>query len=210
MLIYLFLAYSPALFILWYVYHKDKIEPEPKLYVIATFLFSSTVSSSISASLEYLFFPTLSIFIAPFVEEFAKFLAILIPYKKGQMDGIMDGVVYGVSAGLGFSAIENLVYGLSFGKEIAVVRAFLTPIAHSAFTSLSGVGLGLRAEDKTKSVFPYLLAASFLHLAWNLSALQGYLLLLLIGFNILLIYFLIKLGIREDIEKVEYYLMRKF
>ncbi len=209
MLIYLFLAYAPTLFMLWYVYHKDKIEPEPKLYVIITFIFSSTVSPGVSAVVEY-FLLSHSLFVAPFVEEFAKFLAILIPYKRGQMDGIMDGVVYGVSAGLGFSAFENLVYGLSFGKEIAIVRAILTPIAHSAFTSLSGVGLGLKAEGKTKSVFPYLLVASLLHLAWNLSAIQGYFLPLLITFNILLIYIFIRLGMREDVEKVEYYLMRKF
>lgn len=43
-----FFAYAPTLAILWYFYHKDKYEPEPKRYVVATFLLGATLSVGIS------------------------------------------------------------------------------------------------------------------------------------------------------------------
>ncbi|WP_457591566.1 PrsW family intramembrane metalloprotease [Geoglobus sp.] len=210
MLEYLILAYTPALFIMWYVYHKDRIEPEPKRYVVATFLIASTVSPLIALIFESPFPAGMAFLVAPFVEEPAKLLAVYLPYRRRQMDGIMDGVVYGVSAGLGFAAFENLMYGLSYGSEVAVMRAFLTPIAHATFTSLSGVGLGLKSEGKTSSVIPYLILAMFFHLWWNISALISLATLAMFAANIAVLYTLIRLGMREDIQKIEYYIMRKF
>lgn len=210
MLEYLILAYAPALFIMWYVYHKDRIEPEPKRYVVATFLIASTVSPLISLMFESPFPAGIAFLIAPFVEEPAKLLAVYLPYRRKQMDGIMDGVVYGVSAGLGFAAFENLMYGLSYGTETALLRAFLTPVAHATFTSLSGVGLGLKSEGKTSSVIPYLILAMFFHLWWNLSVLISFATVAMFAANLMVLYTLIRLGMREDVQKIEYYIMRKF
>ncbi len=210
MLDYIILAYAPALFIMWYVYNKDRIEPEPKRYVIATFLIASTLSPLIALVFESPFPAGISFLIAPFVEEPAKLLAVYLPYRRRQMDGIMDGVVYGVSAGLGFAAFENLMYGITYGSEVALIRAFLTPIAHATFTSLSGVGLGLKSEGKTTSVVPYLILAMFFHLWWNLSALMSLATIAMFAANIAVLYTLIRLGMREDVQKIEYYIMRKF
>ncbi len=210
MIEYLILAYSPALFIMWYVYHKDRIEPEPKFYVLVTFLFGSLISTSLSILVERSMSEFQVFILAPFVEEIAKMLALLIPYRRGMFDGIMDGVVYGVAAGLGFASFENLIYGVSYGFETAMIRAFLTPIAHSAFTSITGVGFGLKSEGKTSSIFPYLILASMFHLAWNTSAITGVFTLTLFGANILLLYILIKIGMREDVQKIEQYIIRKF
>ncbi|WP_456370934.1 PrsW family intramembrane metalloprotease [Geoglobus sp.] len=210
MLDYIILAYAPALFIMWYVYNKDKIEPEPKRYVIATFLIASTLSPLIALVFESPFPAGIAFLIAPFVEEPAKLLAVYLPYRRRQMDGIMDGVVYGVSAGLGFAAFENLMYGITYGSEVALIRAFLTPIAHATFTSLSGVGLGLKSEGKTTSVVPYLILAMFFHLWWNLSALMSLATIAMFAANTAVLYTLIRLGMREDVQKIEYYIMRKF
>ena len=210
MLDYIILAYAPALFIMWYVYNKDKIEPEPKRYVIATFLIASTLSPLIALVFESPFPAGIAFLIAPFVEEPAKLLAVYLPYRRKQIDGIMDGVVYGVSAGLGFAAFENLMYGITYGSEVALIRAFLTPIAHATFTSLSGVGLGLKSEGKTTSVVPYLILAMFFHLWWNLSALMSLATIAMFAANIAVLYTLIRLGMREDVQKIEYYIMRKF
>ncbi len=204
------LGYAPALFIMWYVYHKDRIEPEPKIYVVLTFLFASLISTSLAMLLEK---PLSGIYVfifAPFIEEFTKMLALLIPYRRKMFDGVMDGVVYGVAAGLGFASFENLVYGLSYGYGTALIRAFLTPVAHSAFTSITGVGFGLKSEGKTSSILPYFVLASLFHLVWNVSALTGAFILTLFGANLLLLYVLIKIGIREDVQKIEQYIIRKF
>ncbi|MBE8539237.1 PrsW family glutamic-type intramembrane protease [Geoglobus acetivorans] len=203
------LSYAPALFLLWYVYSKDRIESEPKRYVVAVFLASSTVSTTLALLLEQITPAILTFYLAPFIEEFTKFLALLIPYWKKQMDGVMDGVVYGVAAGLGFASFENLMYGLSFGQDVALTRAFLTPVAHSTFTAITGVGLGLKAEGKTSSVLPYLITGSFFHLWWNFSALNGLWVIPMLITNAFVLYSLIKLGMKEDIEKIEYYLLRK-
>ena len=210
MMEYVFLGYAPSLFLLWYVYYKDRIEPEPKFYVVITFLFASLVSTSIAILLERPLNEIPLFILAPFIEEFAKMLALLIPYKRRMFDGVMDGVVYGVAAGLGFASFENLMYGLSYGYGTALVRAFLTPVAHSAFTSIIGVGFGLKSEGKTVSIIPYFLLAGVFHLIWNTSALTGVYTLTLFGANILLLYILIKIGIREDVQKIEEYIIRKF
>ncbi len=210
MIEYVILAYAPSLFILWYVYHKDRIEPEPKFYVILTFLFSSFISTSLALAIESRLTGFQVFLIAPFVEEFTKMLALLIPYWRRMFDGVMDGVVYGVAAGLGFASLENLMYGLSYGYGTAVTRAFLTPIAHSAFTTVIGVGFGLKSERKTTSILPYFILAGVFHLIWNTSALTGVFTLILFAVNILLIYILIKMGMREDVQKIEHYIIRKF
>ncbi len=210
MIDYLILGYAPSLFLMWYIYHKDRIEPEPKLYVIATFLFASLISTTLAIALEKPLDKFSAFIFAPFIEEFTKMLALILPYKRRMFDGVMDGVVYGVASGLGFASFENLIYGLSYGYETAVVRAFLTPVAHSVFTSITGVGFGLKSEGKTSSVVPYFLFAGILHLIWNTSALTGVFTLTLFGANLLILYILIKIGMREDVQKIEEYIIRKF
>lgn len=157
----IFFAYAPALALLWYFYHEDKYEPEPKRYVMATFILGGTLSVGVAMLLEaflvqgefgYALLPATAFYmalVAGIVEEPAKALAIRLPFKAGQMDGIMDGVVYGVAAGLGFAATENFLYGIGFGVGTTIVRAFLTPFAHATWSAIVGVGYGLKAEGKS-------------------------------------------------------------
>ncbi len=202
---------SPALFLLWYFYHKDKIEPEPKLYVIATFAFGATVSPLLSSIFSFPFtpLPFAAVFIAPVFEEVFKLLAIYIPFRRRQIDGVMDGVVYGVAAGLGFATTENIIYGLSFGENVVLLRAIFTPVAHATFTAVSGVGVGLIAEGKTNNVLPFLITAITLHSIWNFFALIYFPFnIVLLVLNILLLRKLVEIGLREDMEKIRYYLSR--
>lgn len=206
------LAYAPSLAILWYFYHKDKYEPEPKRYVILTFIYGALNSVIIALFFEQLLFQfiprtifTIAI-IAGFVEEITKGYIIRIPYKARQMDGIMDGVVYGVAAGLGFAATENLLYGMGFGIGITFQRALLTPIAHGVWTATVGVGYGLKAENKLKyPLMFFFFAAISLHFLWNYFALLSRdnpilfsVVILLILFNIALISYFVKAGLKED------------
>ena len=207
------MAFSPSIALLWYIYTKDKIEPEPRRYVVATFLFSATVSPLVALILEPLL-PHSGFWIAfgaALIEEPAKLLAVYIPYRMRQMDGIMDGVVYGVAAGVGFAATENIIYGLGFGLKTTFIRGFFTPVAHATFTSIAAVGLGLMSEGLAKSVKPYLTTAILLHAAWNLTALYlgDFSSVTILGIDVLILFSLLRAGMAEDRRKLDYYLLRK-
>lgn len=207
-------AYAPAIALVWYFYHKDRLEPEPLRYVTLTFVYGAVISIGIAMFVESLVvlivtktILTIS-FIAALVEEPAKALAVRIPYKAGQMDGVMDGVVYGTASGLGFAATENFLYGLGLGFEVTLVRALLTPIAHGTWTAIVGVGFGLKSEKKVGSILPFMFLAMLLHFLWNylvfLSEEQivySALVLFFLVLNIFLIRYFLSLGIREDVEK---------
>lgn len=206
------LAYAPSIALVWYFYHKDKYEPEPRKYVILTFVYGAINSVVIAVFLESLIFhaiPSTAVavaLIAALIEEPAKAFVIRVPYNAGQMDGIMDGVVYGAAAGLGFAATENLFYGLGFGAGITLVRALLTPIAHGVWTATVGVGFGLRAEKRSYRALPILLlVAMFLHFIWNLTASMAQqnevfisVEVLLLLLNIYIVGYLMKRGLKED------------
>jgi len=206
----IFLAYAPSLALLWYFYHKDRYEPEPKRYVIMTFIYGALNSVVIAVFFETLLFhiiPATALtvaLVASIVEEPAKAFVIRVPYNAEQMDGIMDGVVYGVAAGLGFAATENLFYGLGFGAGITIVRALLTPIAHGVWSATVGVGFGLKSEGKNFLPF-LLLLAIVLHFFWNYSvflaegdSMYFSVVALLILVNLALILYLVKKGLKED------------
>ena len=220
----IFFAYAPALAILWYFYHEDKYEPEPKRYVIATFILGGTLSVGVAMILEaflvqgefgYALLPATAFYmalVAGIVEEPAKALAIRLPFRAGQMDGIMDGVIYGVAAGLGFAATENFLYGIGFGVGTTIVRAFLTPLAHATWSAIVGVGYGLKAEGKVQSLSSYFALAVLLHFLWDYFAflslaIPAYYIftILLIFINIALVRYFIMLGQREDLERAWFY-----
>ena len=207
------MAFSPSIALLWYIYTRDRIEPEPRKYVVATFLFSATISPLIALVTEPIL-PHTGFWIAfgaAVIEEPAKLLAVYIPYRMKQMDGIMDGVVYGVAAGVGFAATENIIYGLGFGLGTTFIRGFFTPIAHATFAAISAVGLGLMSEGLARSVKPYLATAILFHAAWNLTAfyLGDIYSIAILLMNIGVLVFLIRAGIAEDRQKLDYYLLKR-
>ncbi|WP_010477245.1 PrsW family intramembrane metalloprotease [Thermococcus zilligii] len=224
-----FFAYVPVLILLWYFYHEDKLEPEPKKYVIGTFLLGATLSVGVAFVVEALLTPRWGIggyllpagafylaLVAGVVEEPSKALAILFPFRAGQMDGIMDGVVYGVAAGLGFAATENFLYGLGYGLQVTVFRALLTPFAHGTWSAIVGVGYGLVAEGKGDSVGGFLLTAMVLHFLWDYFAFLSIavpaydiILILLLFVNVALLRYLLIMGRAEDEQKAWYYLLRR-
>ncbi|NJE60761.1 PrsW family glutamic-type intramembrane protease [Thermococcus sp. 21S7] len=223
-----FFAYAPALVVLWYFYHADRYEPEPRRYVIGTFLLGATVSVGIAYIIESVLtlggavapvLPTTAFYVAMvagIVEEPAKALAIRWPFRAGQMDGIMDGLVYGVAAGLGFAATENFLYGLGYGVSVTIVRAFLTPLAHGAWSAVIGVGYGMKAEGKVDSVTPYFLLAMLLHFVWDYYAFlsrevpaYNIILILLILVNLAILRYFLIMGQAEDVGRLWYYWFKR-
>ncbi len=165
MLIPLFLvSILPGVLWLVFFYRQDRYEPEPKRVITRVFLGGMllvvpagtlellgkeglTVART-SGDLGSLFF--YSFFFIALIEEGLKFLllALTVNYRK-DMNEQVDGIVYGVTAGLGFAALDNLLYAGTLGFEVGLWRAVVTCLAHATFTGWGGyfltVGRGGRS-----------------------------------------------------------------
>ena len=178
----LLIALAPGLFWLWFFARLDRIRPSSRRWIALTFLFgmASTIPAGIA---NYLLIPedpfssnatlasvSFSMFaiVGP-VEETSKFLAIrLAVYRSLHFEEPMDGLVYGAAASLGFASLENLLYVLSYGPEVMLVRAPFSTLAHLVFGSVWGCGLGLRRRGYGLWVVgATLVGAAILHGVFN-------------------------------------------
>ena len=187
-----------AVLYLLFIRAADLYEREPLRYVVAVFVWGFTVAVGISLVFNTLASMTLSamagaqvanlvtaVVVAPVVEESAKGLALVIIFviaylvaRRGgevEFSGVMDGIVYGSAVGFGFAIAEDLLYYAQFGPETFVVRRIFGGFGHAAFTSLTGIGIGLITWVRyraLKVVLPILglLAAMTLHSLFNLTA----------------------------------------
>lgn len=181
-----------------FVRFVDLYEREPLRYVIPVFVWGFTVAVVVALLFNTLFTFTVSavasaqaasfltsVVGAPVIEECAKGLALLITFgvafamaqRRGDIEfsGVMDGIVYGSAVGFGFAIAEDLLYYAQFGQETFVVRRVFGGFAHAAFTSLTGIGLGLIPWVRNgllKFVVPLLglAGAILLHAGFNLTA----------------------------------------
>ncbi len=187
-----------ALLYLFFIRAVDLYERESLRYVIPIFIWGFAVATTVSLVFNTIASITISslagnqaasfltaVFVAPPVEETAKGLALLIAFliayaaarRRGLVEfaGVMDGIGYGSAGGCGFAIAEDILYGLQFGSETFVVRRIFGGFAHAAFTSLTGIGIGLIPWVRSgflKVLFPLLglLGAILLHGAFNFTA----------------------------------------
>lgn len=175
MLDLLFLAVAPTLFILLYIYKKDRYEPEP-LHLIAWVFFLGALSV-IPAGLIELLFPEgvfSSAIVAPVVEEGLKFLVVYFAvYHLPEFDEPMDGIVYAAAASLGFATIENILYVLDGGLAVGIVRAIASVPGHVVFACVWGFALGIarfRPEnERARIILTGLFSGMLLHGIFNFS-----------------------------------------
>ncbi len=187
-----------AVIYLLFVRAIDLYEREELKYVIPVFVWGFTVAALFSLIFNTLIGATLSavandqaagfltaVFVAPPVEETFKGAALLIAFvvaslvarRRGEMEfsGVMDGIVYGSAVGFGFSIAEDIIYYAQAGEETFVTRRIFGGFAHAAFTSLTGIGLGLIPWVRSgvlKVLLPVtgLAGAILLHASFNLTA----------------------------------------
>ncbi|WP_372788561.1 PrsW family intramembrane metalloprotease [Paraconexibacter sp.] len=176
----------------------DRFEPEPPRALWFTFLWGATVAcfvalilnsvgevvvgSSLGAEAAEVYGGSIS---APVVEEAAKGAAIwfLVRRRRTELDGVLDGIVYAGMVGLGFAMTENVLYygrgaveeGLVGAVVTFVLRGVMSPFAHPVFTAATGIGFGLAARSRRRSVrflapLLGLGAAMVLHSLWNTAA----------------------------------------
>lgn len=195
LMIYLLLlfAFLPPLIYLAWIRKTERIEAESWFPLILTFLWGSSVSvivalileTFISASLIDLFKSLtafsffLGVIVAPIVEEFAKPTILSLGTVRRNINELEDGLIYGAAAGLGFSATEDLLYGLRFLDKgwIFLIALFYTRtigccLLHASATALTGYGYSksLIKGEKFTRILPYFGTAVLAHSIYNLFA----------------------------------------
>ncbi len=88
--------------------------------------------------------------IAPFAEEFTKGLIFVLLVFTPYLDNETDGLIYGAAAGLGFAAVENMLYFLATAAAgdpevfyaTVVMRTLFTALVHAISTALLGYAIG--------------------------------------------------------------------
>ena len=155
-LIIVLAALAPCGFWLWMIYLWDKCKPTQKSLLIRTFFFGVGIAIPV-AILESLLYPgsvqgNLSIAAAAYaafvvagvVEESGKFAVVRWgAYKSKRFDQPEDGLIYASAAALGFAAMENVVYVISFGISVLLARGLFSNLAHVLFSSMWGYPLAL-------------------------------------------------------------------
>lgn len=171
----------PALVWVWLFREQDLYEKEPPGALAVTFV-AGMLAVIPAIMLEEPFrmvmetgSPVSRILIAFLVvglgEEALKLLAVyLSAYRQTEFTEVMDGIIYSITAALGFAAVENMLYTLAFGIEIAPARALVSSLAHGAFSGLGGYHLGLArfgTDGALWEVVIGLILAAFLHGVYN-------------------------------------------
>lgn len=190
-----FLSIVPALLLVVTLWSSDPTTKEPISLLGVTFVlaalfasFAAVVNSMLLPGFEVIPLLGLPLFyflvVGP-VEEFVKILAIRVhAFRSPQFQTVIDGAVYGAVAGLGFAAIENVIYIVYFSVTvtpietiieqqraigIAITRSFVGP-GHVVFSAWAGFYLGLakfNPENRLPIIVKGLLIAAFIHALYN-------------------------------------------
>ncbi len=156
------IGFIPGILWLWFVYKKDKFEPEPLGLVMA--IFAAGALSTIPVSIIELAFTGQaglesaanlsdasreSWIITGFVEESVKFaIVMLLVWKRKGFDEPMDGIVYAAAVSLGFASAENAILISRFGAQALILRGALSTAGHMLFSSIWGYAIGRARFDR--------------------------------------------------------------
>lgn len=141
---------APGVALLSYFYLKDEYETEPLSLVLRTFLFGAILVFPIMF-IQHVFDAegivttkfARAFFASGLLEEFVKwFVVYFFIFDHQEFDEPYDGIVYSASVSLGFATIENILYLLANGVEVAVTRAVLPVSSHALFAVMMGFYLG--------------------------------------------------------------------
>jgi RsiW-degrading membrane proteinase PrsW (M82 family) len=177
----------PGLLWVYYFYRKDRYEPEPANLVIKAFIYGALAVIPVGLieapfaklisnppNLVTLFLVTIGVI--GLVEETAKFAVIRYTiYNSDEFDEVVDGIIYSIAAGLGFAALENLLYTYVFGFKVGVIRAIVTSLIHASFSGIMGYYLGkAKLEAKPSLIWTGLLQVIILHGLYDFLIISGF------------------------------------
>jgi RsiW-degrading membrane proteinase PrsW (M82 family) len=197
------IALAPVVIILFYVYFRDKYEKEPLgmlfkalalgALTVIPILYVGQLLEMIGLAFMGEIFPGYRAFIlAALNEEAFKFIAVLfLVWRSKHFNEKFDGIVYAVFVSLGFAAVENVLYVVSYGTQTGITRAITAVPAHALFGVTMGYYLGLarfNPEKHSSLLFKALLVPVLLHGVYDYILMSNYkfLLILFIPFIIYL------------------------
>lgn len=147
-----------------------------------------------------------------FVEECAKFVPLaLFIYRQTYFRQYVDGVIYFAICGLTFGLGENILYTISYGTNVGLMRLLLTPFLHAATTAILGFYLAhlkLRGSRSSLLLASALVVVPLLHATYDycVGALQPYLqitaLVITLGLAQALFLFFIEANVRDRLAWV--------
>ncbi len=152
MFIILAASLAPVIFLMIYIYSKDKFQKEP-----LPMLLKALLGGVLAAALDVLLIRLLHLeyfnnfadplhqalyqafFLAAMPEEFCKLVFLyLFIWNSQYFDEHYDGVEYAAFVGLGFAGLENLLYVWQGGLGVAISRALFAVPAHFFFAIIMG------------------------------------------------------------------------
>src|SRR5699024_7762679 len=138
----------------------DRWEPEPRLLLLAAFVWGGGVATLLASLLNSLVGPALAGVLAlqmgaetasavcgaPVVEECLKGVGVAVVFflRRRQFNGPVDGIVYAAVIAAAFAFVENIQY-FATAEEVGltfVSRGLVSPFGHLIYTACIGVALG--------------------------------------------------------------------
>jgi len=174
----------PVVLVLW-AYEHPLPERIPPSAVVWNFLWGGALGVIIAGTLEYDTYRTLGflpLLAVGLIEETAKLIVPLVFFLLWRYRSEMAGLLFGLASGMGFAALETLGYGftallasrgnIGLAEFVLLVRGFLSPAGHAAWTALVTATLWRerqhhgRAGLTRATLGTYLLAVA-LHTLWD-------------------------------------------
>jgi RsiW-degrading membrane proteinase PrsW (M82 family) len=154
------LAVVPAMIWLGVFYAQDRLEPEPKRFILGIFVLGALLAQAIGMPVvrdvfrvqDWLpyngpWFDILgSILVVGFVQEYLKYAGVrLTVFGSHEFDERVDGIIYGAAIGLGFATMLHIDYVVGSGGvrlDVGVIRIVVDTLAQASFAGVSGYFLG--------------------------------------------------------------------
>ena len=161
-----FLALIPAIIWMGFFYIQDRLEPEPKGYILGVFLLGAIMAAAVGIPLVDNFFQVSkwiytdtaatilgSILVVGFIQEFLKYASVRYSvYLTPEFDEATDGIIYATAAGLGYATVLNIQFVIASGGAAlgsSVIRMVVVALAQASFAGITGYFLGrARFEHK--------------------------------------------------------------
>ena len=186
-----------------------------KLSFLLKIILLGCIAAAASFCIEYLIeiifhmhIATLSLYVAPPLEELLKAVIIIILFYKKRIGFLVDAAIIGFAVGAGFSFIENSYYLsiLDHGTIFTwVIRGFGTAVMHGSTTCtmaiISGYIIEKNNSTRIKYFLPGILIAIFFHLGFNLFILPPIMMTVLLVVIFSIVIFVIFQQSERGLEK---------
>jgi len=158
------LAVIPCLIFALIIYIRDKHRPEPLWLIVLSFglgivafflnlLLSWYPHSIFQGGGDTIIQKAIHVFaVIALPEELCKFIMVrgLLFRNRDSFTEPIDGIVYAVMVGMGFAAIENIVYVMKYGAGYGILRMFSAIPAHAMLGVFMGFYLGIAKFTRRK------------------------------------------------------------